>query len=116
MTKTKQTKQTNLTKTSDAKERSLSDELTLFMEGKGLTLQQLNELSRQNKIELKKSKENIGVLTRTLFSPPPTDSPTLTWVSRIEKGFALYDGIMLGFKLWRRFGRVLGAFHRKKRR
>ena len=86
------------------------------MEGKGLTLQQLNELSRQNKIELKKSKENIVVLTRTLFSPPPTDSPTLTWVSRIAKGFALYDGIMLGFKLWRRFGRVLGAFHRKKRR
>lgn len=37
-----------------------------------------------------------------LFAPPPEHTGAEQWVARFERGYALVDGVMTGYKLLRR--------------
>lgn len=68
------------------------------------------------KKQLEKSKTNISLHWSTLFSPPKSDSKVQIWVNQAERAYAIYDGVMLGYKLFRRFNTFVSIFSKKKKR
>lgn len=66
----------------------------------------LNDIrAKQNELrkELADSQTRIGELWHDLVAPPPTDNKAEQWMSSLQRGFAIYDGVMTGYKLFRRF-------------
>ena len=48
------------------------------------------------------------------MDPPPADTKVQQWVNSAERVVAVYNGVMMGYKLLRRFRGLFS--HRKKRR
>ena len=66
------------------------------------------------KKELTETSESIRAHWHALMDPPPADTKVQQWVNSAERVVAVYDGVMMGYKLLRRFRGLFS--HRKKRR
>ena len=79
-----------------------------------ITLQALSVRKAELKKELTQTSESIRDHWHALMDPPPADTKVQQWVSSAERVVAVYDGVMMGYKLLRRFRGLFS--HRKKRR
>lgn len=86
------------------------------MTDKKYSIESLQQEKNSLKKQLKTNKANISLHWTTLFNPPQSDSKVQNWVNQAERVYAIYDGVMLGYKLFRRFNSFVGIFHRKKRK
>lgn len=86
------------------------------MTDKKYSIESLQQEKSSLKKQLKTNKVNISLHWTTLFNPPQSDSKVQNWVNQAERVYAIYDGVMLGYKLFRRFNSFVGIFHRKKRK
>lgn len=57
--------------------------------------------------------ERIAEKFHQLCTPEPADTPIQQWVQRVERAYLIYDGVMTGYKLMRRFHKALGFLHHK---
>ena len=59
--------------------------------------------------KLDKNRASIAKKWQLLFAPPSeSESKVQMWVNQAERAVAVYDGVMMGYKLFRRFN---GFFH-----
>lgn len=86
------------------------------MTDKKYSIESLQQEKNSLRKQLEKNKANISLHWTTLFNPPEPDSKMQKWVNQAERAYAIYDGVMLGYKLFRRFNSFMSIFHRKKRR
>ena len=78
-----------------------------------ITLQALSVRKAELKKELTQTSESIRDHWHALMDPPPADTKVQQWVNSAERAVAVYDGLMMGYKLLRRFRGLFS--HRKKR-
>lgn len=86
------------------------------MTDKKYSIESLQQEKSSLREQLETNKANISLHWTTLFNPPQSDSKVQNWVNQAERVYAIYDGVMLGYKLFRRFNSFVGIFHRKKRK
>lgn len=73
------------------------------------------ERTKVNK-QLEANKAAIVNHWASLVTPTPADSKVQMWVNQAEKAYAIYDGIMLGYKLFRKFNNFVGIFGKKHKK
>lgn len=78
------------------------------------TIEDLKDLKRQSDSEIDRSRSDILKLWVSLTTPPSSDGKVQNWVNQVERAVALYDGVMTGYKLLRRFGSVVRRITPKK--
>lgn len=66
--------------------------------------------------KLNKSKTNIAADWDSLFTPPKADNKVQLWVNQAERILAMYDGIMLGYKLIQRIAGRFSPFRKRKKK
>lgn len=66
--------------------------------------------------KLQKSKQKIAADWETLFTPPRAENKVQRWVNNAERIVAMYDGIMLGYRLIHRIGARFSPFKRRKKK
>ena len=86
------------------------------MTDKKYSIESLQQEKSSLRKQIETNKANISLHWTTLFNPPQSDSKVQNWVNQAERVYAIYDGVMLGYKLFRRFNSFVGIFHRKKRK
>lgn len=86
------------------------------MTDKKYSIESLQQEKSSLREQLETNKANISLHWTTLFNPPQSDSKVQNWVNQAERVYAIYDGVMLGYKLFRRFNSFVGIFHRKRRK
>lgn len=64
--------------------------------------------------QLKKSRQSIAKKWDVLFTPPQAQTKVQHWVNQAEKAMAVYDGFMLMYKLFNRYGKVKKLFKKRK--
>ena len=62
---------------------------------------------------LEENKAGIRMKLNSLFTPPPAETKMQGWMNNASRIWAVYDGVMLGFKLMRTFGFL---FRKRKKR
>ena len=73
------------------------------------------ELQRSRvKEEIRQSENRIARHWDSLTTPPPETTVVQKYVNKAEKAYVIYDGVMLGYKLCKRFNRFAGLFKKKK--
>lgn len=74
--------------------------------------------ARQAEVErqLDASRKAIAGHWDTLFSPPEEKSKTEHWMNQLARAVAVYDGVMTGYKLFRRFRTILHFLPKRKRK
>ena len=72
----------------------------------------INQLRKEKKMELKASKEKIITIGHELFNPPESKNKMDSMMQHVNAGIAAYDGLMTGLKILRK---VRGFFRRTKR-
>ncbi len=70
--------------------------------------------------QLDANRSAIATHWQTLFVPAPaSESKVQQFVNQAERAVAIYDGVMLGYKLFHRWGGAMSRlgkkFHRKKK-
>lgn len=65
--------------------------------------------------QIEESRDRIAHRWDVLTTPPPEANEFQHWVNQGERVFAIYDGAMTGYKLFRRLGNVTSFFKRKKK-
>lgn len=68
------------------------------------TLNDINSRRDALRAEMLASSERITDLWHDLVTPPPADSKSEILISNFQRGFAIFDGVMTGYKILRRFG------------
>lgn len=76
------------------------------------TLEEINIRRAQTLKALRHTEEEIKQRTDAMLAPPPAGNKMQMWISHAERAYAIYDGVMTGYKLFRRFR---GLFSRKKK-
>lgn len=71
------------------------------------TLRKIRNERRRLRAALEENKERIADRCDQLLNPSPARSRMELWVNRAESAFAIYDGVMTGYKLLRTVRRVL---------
>ena len=79
-----------------------------------ITLQALSVRKAELQKEPTQTSDRIRDHWHALMDPPPADTKVQQWVNSAERAVAVYDGVMMGYKLLRRFRGLFS--HRKKRR
>lgn len=64
--------------------------------------------------QLEKSRQSIAKKWDILSTPPKADTKVQHWVNQAEKAVAVYDGFMLMYKLFNRYGRIKKVFKKRK--
>ncbi len=80
------------------------------------SIQSLQSRRKDLQQQLDESKTAIAGHWGKLFAPAQTDTKVQMWVSQAERAYAIYDGVMLGYKLFRRFNSVMSLFHKGKKK
>ena len=66
---------------------------------------------------LDENKAAIAEQWHTLFAPPAeSDGKLQYWMSQADRAVAVYDGVMLGYKLLKRFNGTISRWTHKNRR
>ncbi len=66
---------------------------------------------------LDENKAAIAEQWQTLFAPPAESGGKLQyWMSQADRAVAVYDGVMLGYKLLKRFNGTISRWTHKNRR
>ncbi|MGM9687669.1 MAG: hypothetical protein ACI3YD_01335 [Alloprevotella sp.] len=66
---------------------------------------------------LDENKASIAEQWHTLFAPPAESGSKLQhWMNQADRAIAVYDGVMLGYKLLRRFNGTINRWTHKNRR
>ncbi len=66
---------------------------------------------------LDENKAAIAEQWHTLFAPPAESGGKLQyWMSQADRAVAVYDGVMLGYKLLKRFNGTISRWTHKNRR
>lgn len=68
--------------------------------------------------QLDRNKATIARLYGDLVAPPKANTKAEGWMNNFQRGLAIYDGIMTGYKLFSRFHifiNLMGILKRKKR-
>ena len=75
------------------------------------------ELLQQERAKIRKQLEanKTAIVNHwaSLVTPAPADTKVQMWVNQAEKAYAIYDGVMLGYKLFRKFNHFVGIFGKK---
>lgn len=77
----------------------------------------LEEMALQKQALRKALSENqagIRIKLDALFTPPPAETKMQGWMNNASRLFAVYDGVMTGYKLMRTFGWIFGRRKKKK--
>lgn len=65
--------------------------------------------------QLRRVEEEISVDYTTLFAPPPpSNNKVETFVNSASRAWMIVDGVMTGYKLMRRLGKVTSWFSKRK--
>lgn len=83
---------------------------------KKYTIESLQQEKLKVRKQLNANKTAILNHWTSLVSPTPTDSKVQMWVNQAEKAYAIYDGVMLGYKLFRRFNSFVSIFGKKRKK
>lgn len=83
--------------------------------GNTYTHERLQREKQQLQKEILRSKKAISRHWNNLTATPPETSKLQGWVNQAEKAFVVYDGVMTGYKLLRRFNRFTSIFHKKRK-
>lgn len=65
--------------------------------------------------EASKQEKHIREDVENLFAPPVSETKIKSWMAQTEKALAIYDGVMLGWKIFRQFRHLIPS-RRKRRR
>jgi len=76
------------------------------------TLETIAAEKERLRVRLAASKARISRQAEALFGPPPAANKVQRWTNHAERAFAIYDGVMTGYKLFRSFRNL---FRRRKR-
>ncbi len=73
-------------------------------------------LVRKRKLEtqLKNSHQTIAKNWEALSTPPRANTKVQHWMYQAEKAVAVYDGFMLMYKLFNRYGKMKQIFKKRK--
>ena len=77
---------------------------------------QLAQRQKQLKEEMDECKGRMHDAWRTLFAPPVAETRVQHWVNQAERVVAVYDGVMLGYKLCRRLNLIAGWLKPKNKK
>lgn len=66
--------------------------------------------------EATKQEKQIREDVESLFAPPVSETKIQSWAAQTEKALAIYDGVMLGWKIFRQFRRLIPSRSKKRRR
>lgn len=80
------------------------------------SLASLQEKQAALQKEIEKSRREMARHWQSLTARPDGHSRTQLWMSQLERSLIVYDGVMTGYKLLRRFNAVTSLFRRKKRK
>lgn len=75
-----------------------------------ITLETISRLKTEKLIEIRASKQHLMNHARSLFRPSEAATGTPTWASGMGSGIAVFNGIITGYKL---FKRIRSFFRRK---
>ena len=82
-------------------------------------MNQLAQRQKQLKEEMDECKGRMHDAWQTLFAPPVAETRVQHWVNQAERVVAVYDGVMLGYKLLHRWSSTMNKWgkklHRKKK-
>lgn len=68
------------------------------------------------KAQIRELEDEIAVDYAQLFAPPPpTDNKLEVFVQTASRAWSIADGVMTGYKLMRRLGKVTSWFSKRKR-
>lgn len=82
-----------------------------------ISLEQVRWRRKQLQAELQKVGEEISDDLSTLMAPPAGDGNVMeTFVSTATRAWWLFDGVLTGYKLFRRLSGFAGFFGKRKHR
>ena len=84
------------------------------MEQEQYDLVQLYERRSKVNAQLIELEAKIRKESTQLFSKSSPKGKPATFMTQFERALAIYDGVMIGYKLYRRFSGVLKFFRKKK--
>lgn len=64
--------------------------------------------------EAVKQEKRIRDGVENLFAPPASETRLQSWMAQTEKALAIYDGIMLGWKIFRQFRHLMPSRRRRR--
>lgn len=77
------------------------------------TLQQIRARKAEVRSQMKESADAVKATLHGLFAPPPKSSSKLgSFMSMVDQGLAVYDGVMMGMKVARNIRRIFGRRRR----
>lgn len=77
------------------------------------TLEGLSRRRREIDAQIAKSRKNINRHWTNLVTPSPAETRMQAWVGQAERAFAVYDGFMTAYKLFKKFNSFRSKFTRK---
>ncbi len=80
------------------------------------TVESLQQERAKIRKQLEANKTAIVNHWASLVTPAPADTKVQMWVNQAEKAYAIYDGVMLGYKLFRKFNHFVGIFGKKQKK
>lgn len=80
------------------------------------TVESLQQERAKIRKQLEANKTAIVNYWASLVTPAPADTKVQMWVNQAEKAYAIYDGVMLGYKLFRKFNHFVGIFGKKQKK
>lgn len=79
------------------------------------TLAAIEQQRAKVRAELHRCESRIARQWEVLVTPPPETTVVQKYVNKAEKAYAIYDGVMLGYKLCKRFNGFAHLFRKKKK-
>ncbi len=75
------------------------------------TLEEIHARRKELRARIAASEASIVEQWNDLTAPPLVDNPIQLWTNRAQAAYSIYDGLMTGYKLFRRYR---GFFKKKK--
>ncbi len=80
------------------------------------TSEKLRAEKAQLQKELKQCARRISQHWAALTAPPEETTKFRGWVNQAERAYVVYDGVMTGYKLMKRFNRFAELFKKKPKK
>lgn len=80
------------------------------------TLASLQQRQAELQKEIEKSQRRMSVRWKLLTAKPAERSGYQRWMTQVERSVVICDGVMTGYKIFRRFNAIANFFKRKKKR
>lgn len=81
---------------------------------KTYTLEEMALQKQAIKKALSENQAGIRLKFDALFTPPPAETKVQGWMNNASRLFAVYDGVMTGYKLMRAFGWIFSKRKKQK--